>query len=467
MRPPLRLLLTLALIAGLIPAGGAAAADAGKGSDNLDHVANLAYEQRYGNNLPYGTDLELQRIRGRDYAFAGTYRNGLQIIDVTDPTAPSVAAVYDCAIAQGDVQVFTQGRRVLAAYTADRIASHTFTESRCFTDLGITTRQYGTFLIDVTNPRSPATVSFVPIAKGSHNQTVHPSGRYLYNSNSEIVTTGAAIEIHDISDPADPRHVTDLRLDTGLESHDITFNADGTRAYSAALTHTLVIDTTDPERPEIIGRILDPAINIHHQADPVTITDPILGTRTFLLIEDELAGAAGNGYCPGGGFHIYDITGTLERTPLKVGAWFMPDTRPATDNAVCTAHVFRIYPEQALMTVAWYDAGVRVVDLSALVGVSLGTTETGSLGTGMAEIAWYRPDGADTWAFKLLRFEPDGSFYAFGNDINRGFDVYRFDSGRQRPENRGRWRTPAEAEADADARPASDDPRPWCLLPVG
>jgi hypothetical protein len=461
----LRIVLLLTLVLGLIPAGSATADEPGTGSSNMRHVTNLAYEHRYGQTRPYGTDLELTRIRGRDYALAGTYRNGLQIIDVTNPEQPSIAAVYDCAIAQGDVQVFSQGRRILAAYTADDISSHTFPESQCYRDVGITTKRYGTFLVDITNPKAPTTAGFVEIPKGSHNQTVHPSGRYLYNSNSDLVTTWSAIEVFDISDPANPRHVTDLPLVTGLESHDITFNADGTRAYSAAVTHTLVIDTTDPENPAIIGRIIDPAINIHHQADPVTITDPLLGTRTFLLVEDELAGAAGNGFCPGGGFHIYDITGSLERTPVKVGAWFMPDTRPAVDNLRCTAHVFRIYPEQALMTVAWYDAGVRVVDLSGLVGVSLGTTATGSLGAGMREIGYYQPDDADTWAFKLVRFEPNGSFYGFGNDINRGLDVYYFDSGRDKPKNRGQWRTPQQAEQDAAARETSGG-TPWCLLPT-
>jgi hypothetical protein len=48
-----------------------------------------------------------------------------------------------------------------------------------------------------------------------------------------------------------------------------------------------------------------------------------------MLIGDELAGAAGNGFCPGGGIHVYDITGPLENAPVKVGAFFIPDVRPA------------------------------------------------------------------------------------------------------------------------------------------
>jgi hypothetical protein len=102
---------------------------------------------------------------------------------------------------------------------------------------------------------------------------------------------------------------------------------------------------------------VDPSINIAHQSDPVTVDDPILGERTFLVITDELAGAAGNAACPGGGLHVYDITGSLETNPVKVGVWNMPEVRPAVDNLSCTAHVLRLYPEQGLMTIAWYDAG--------------------------------------------------------------------------------------------------------------
>ena len=47
--------------------------------------------------------------------------------------------------------------------------------------------------------------------------------------------------------PASSRCPT--RPGLGTESHDITFNADGTRAYSAALSQGVIIDTTDPANP--------------------------------------------------------------------------------------------------------------------------------------------------------------------------------------------------------------------------
>jgi hypothetical protein len=454
----------LGLLAGATPAQAAA----GTGSPNMSHVTTLSYGRQYGMDRPFGTDIEFARIGGREYAFAGTYRNGLQIIDITNPRRPRLTAVYDCALAQGDVQVFRRGSKTLVAYAGDDYSGETMTESGCYSDMGIIEKKYGTFIVDVSKPSDPRTVNFVSIPFGSHNQTVHPSGRYLYNSNADLAL-GGGVEIFDITNLARERSLGILPLITGLESHDITFNASGNRAYVAALTHTLILDTTNPRQPEVIGRILDPAINIHHQSDPITIDDPVLGKRTFLVVTDELAGAAGNGFCPGGGLHVYDITGPLEATPLKVGFWNMPEVRPATDNIICTSHVLRFYPKQKLMTIAWYEAGVRVVDVSGLVGVSLGLTpDVGNVGLGMKEIGYYTMPNADTWSAKTNKIEKDGSFYIFGNDMSRGLDVYRFDARKPRTGIApGSWLTPVQtmlAAKDRGIRAVGPTNAPVCIL---
>jgi hypothetical protein len=460
MRLAVRLSLVLSVLLGLVvaPPGRAAEAEPASASDNVEHVANLAYELRYGQTIPFGTDIEIVTWRNRDYAFAGTYRNGLQIIDVTKPASPRIVAVYDCAIAQGDVQVFQQGKRLLVGYTADDISSQTFPESQCYRDNGITEKRYGTFFVDVSNPQQPRSAGFVEFPKGSHNQTVHPSGQFIYNSNSDLVLKSApAIEVYDISDLANPTHVVDLPLVTGLESHDITFSDDGTRAYSAAVTHTLVIDTTDPADPSIIGRIIDPAINIHHQSDPVTI-----GDRTLLVVTDELAGAAGNGFCPGGGLHIFDVTGDLERLPVKVGFFNIPDARPTTGTSItCTSHVLRMHPDEQLMTIAWYAAGTRIIDLAGLAG---------PIPT-MAEVGHVYFDDSDTWSAKSLSVTRDGTFHVFANDIERGLDVFAVTledgAAPSGAAASGQWMTPAELTAQQALQPlpATSEPLgPYCVI---
>ena len=94
------LILALVLVA-LAPAAAHA-------SENLTHVKNLNYAPANGGTPNYGTDIEFATLNGREYALAGSYNNGMQIVDITDPQTAQIAAVYDCGVSQGDVQVFRQ-----------------------------------------------------------------------------------------------------------------------------------------------------------------------------------------------------------------------------------------------------------------------------------------------------------------------------------------------------------------------
>jgi hypothetical protein len=214
----------------------------------------------------------------------------------------------------------------------------------------------------------------------------------------------------------------------GSESHDITFNAAGNRAYSAALSQTLVLNTKDPRRPRIIGQIVDPSVNVSHQADPVTLTRRNGTKRTVLIVTDERAGAAASAECPGGGLHLYDITGAKQRDPLahKMGTWFIP-AATVQDGATCTSHVLRIYPRQKMLTIGWYAQGVRVLDISGLARFQGNPAAVGiGDGVGMREIGNYVLEDSDTWSFKTNRIRRNGSFFGYGNDLVRGFDVYKF-----------------------------------------
>lgn len=452
--------------------GPVAAAEEGTGSQNMEFLANLELPEHVAGGSYRATDLDFHtyRVSGsgkvlpptaqggkeRDFAFVGTALNGLHVVDITDRDDPEPVAHYDCRISQSDVFVFEQGDRVLAAYSLDAVAQNQPEDSDCHEDNGITDPDArGTFLIDITNPYEPESVSFLPMGKGTHQVTVHPSGEYVYNSAAVVVTTEPGyIEVYDVGDeatPEQPELVDEIELLTGLDSHDMTFNADGSRLYSAALTHSFVIDTTDPRSNEIVARIFDPAINIHHDAHAVTV-DAAYGEREFMFIGDELAGAVGTGTCPGGGIHVYDVTGDLEQTPVKVGAFFIPEVRATGDLDTCTAHVLDIQEDEQLISIAWYNAGVRVLDYSGLggygpQGLSLGISPFlgGSLTPGIVEVGHYRFPDSNLWSAKVPEVEDDGSFYIYGGDINRTLDVFRFDATAPRQQDGGEWLTGSQA----------------------
>ncbi|HZJ05644.1 MAG TPA: hypothetical protein VFD59_09265 [Nocardioidaceae bacterium] len=408
---------------------GVSVADTGTGK-KMSHVANLQYDD--SGEAQSGSDIEFVKVGSKEYALAGTLKKGMQIVDITNPRKPRRAAVYDCDISQGDIQVWKHGRRILASYTADGTFGAAGAASRCARDLNLGSDASGTVIVDITTPTSPQTVSFLPVPRGSHNMTIHPSGDYLYNSNSDLITsTSPTITIYDISQPKSPKKVRDFPIpfvpaSLGSESHDVTFNASGTRAYSAALSQTLVLDTTNPERPKQISQIVDPSINVVHQSDPVTLTRKNGTKREVLVITDERAGAAASAECPGGGLHLYDITGNKEKAPEKIGTWFIPTVMPQA-GTTCTSHVLRMYPRQKMMTIAWYGQGVRVLDISGLATFQGGPTSVGiGDGVGMREIGNYVFPDSDTWSFKTNRIAANGSFFGYGNDLTRGFDVYRF-----------------------------------------
>jgi hypothetical protein len=474
-------LVLTALVALLVPA---AAGAEDRRSPNLDLVTTFSYPARDAEEgTPnQGTDLEFGTIRGRRYAFAGSYQNGLHIFDVTNGDRPRRIRRYDCSVEQGDVQVFRQRSRTYVTFTNDYYGD---IDSTCYRELarrGFDVAdeeqdgggKLGTIIIDVTDPNKPSAVSFVPFEQGSHNMTVHPSGRYLYNSNSDLITSlEPAIEVFDISDLRRPRSAGELELQAlpglGTESHDITFNERGDRAYSAALSHGVVIDTSDPANPRVISEFDDETINVWHQSDPVRI-----GDRDFLIVEDEFAGAAGGSVCPTGGVHIYDITGERERNPVKVGYWNIDDVQASSNPLdTCTAHVFDIHEDQQLMTIAYYMGGVRVVDLSGLADLPLpGAVSSGAAAPagGLREIAFYDAEDANTWAVKAPFIEPDGDFHMYGNDLNRGLDVYRFDAQAERSSSPGQFLSPAAARQRLLAAGARTAPRStrrgFCLLPV-
>lgn len=433
----------------------------------MEFVANLQYND--SGEAQNGSDIEFMRLGKKEYALAGTLREGLQIIDITTPRKPKRVAVYDCAISQGDIQVWTRRGRVLASYTADGSVGAAGAASQCGRDLDLSADDAGTVIVDLTKPRKPQSVSFLPVGAGSHNMTIHPSGKYLYNSNSDLLTAGVSpfITIYDISEPTKPRFVQDFGIpfvptSLGSESHDITFSADGTRAYSAALSQTLVLDTTDPADPEIIGQIIDPAVNVAHQADPITMKDSDGVERTILVVTDERAGAAASVECPGGGLHLYDITGDLETAPAKIGAWFAP-VFTIQDGAVCTSHVLRIYPRQKLMTIAWYAQGVRVIDLSGLADAAADPLANPLSiafgdGVGMTEVGYYTMADSDSWSFKTNKIKRNGSFYGYSNDLVRGFDVFKYDGstiGKVKPLKPKNLKPKASARVEGSGRSAS------------
>jgi hypothetical protein len=409
--PIARALTAAVFVAGAVIANAPARASGGPGvaSPNMLYVGRIPYGG--------GSDLEFQtRADGRSFVYAGSTRDftggppaGLRIVEITDLGHPVLRGFLACDTNQNDIQVMERGPKTYVLLGSD----YSPRTSDCFTQLGIKAPSSGNALglivVDVTVAAEPRAVSLLRLGFGVHNETLHPAGRYAYISDSELTPPGlissgtyrpGRLQVVDLADPLRPQFVAEIDLPEGRSAHDVTFSADGSRAYAAALTQTVILDSSDPALPRVVSTILDPAINIHHQADPFTA-----GRSKYLVITDELAGAAGNGFCPGGGLHVYDISNEL--VPVKVAVFFVPEI---SQRYRCTSHVLRIDQAQRLMTIAWYESGTWVIDISDPMRFRVvGTANPSESGA-----------AADTWSAKMFRG------FVFTNDLRRGMDIYHY-----------------------------------------
>ena len=200
-------LLSLVSLAVFAPTA-AAVEETGRG-EAIEHVKNIAYPNLNAEDeVNAGTDIEFADIQvpvegakkkgkkrapatqARTFAFAGSYGDGLQIVDITDPENSKLVSTWDCGVSQGDVQVFQRedlGGRWFVTYTHDD--GYDFhLDSQCAEDLkamGIDVTAVpppddpdgqlwvpesfygaGTYIADVTDPYNPKTVSFVPVSRG-------------------------------------------------------------------------------------------------------------------------------------------------------------------------------------------------------------------------------------------------------------------------------------------------------------
>lgn len=427
-------LASIAILAAMTPATGLGARNDSQAQvvGDITHVANVPWGAR-GSDLEFAsrevtklsegatgdpvcaTDAEgaclvdengetIYETEVRDFAVAGVYGDG-RIVDITDPRNPVVVTLIPCRATQHDVQV--QGDLLLVAQDGGT--------GTCTRPDGSTQGFNGSAVLDFSDPRNPTYLSRLQYARGSHNHTAHPTQPYVYLSDSDLNNTGLGnIPIWDVSDPANPTMVREFKH-LAHSPHDITFNADGTRAYAAAVTATYILNTEDPRAPELIATIANEGISISHQSDPTP-------DGKFLLVSDELGGGSVPGASPSGPVHVYDIRD--EAHPVKVGLiendCVVVACEDGTPVHTTTSHVFRINPDGYTMAIGWYHDGVHVIDYSGIRGANAAGSG-GATHAGARTLASIKMPGANTWTAKMWQERHPG--YVFANDA-RGLDVF-------------------------------------------
>ena len=386
----------VSLLAGSGIAGARGSSAPLKGEDKgLKIVANINYQG--------GTDMEFLTHKGRQYAMVGSApgvggaRTGaLRVIDITNPAKPKLKATLKCSLYQADIQISHDKKTLIMG--ADTAGAP---------DSCLAVGKTGFMTVDIRNPLKPKPIGFAEIRYGSHNITAHPTKPYVYNSDSE--RTNYNIEIWSIKNPAKPKKVSDF-TSAPHSPHDISFNKNGTRAVTAARTHFDILDTSDPEKPKLLFAGQCPGCTLTHDAK-------FTPDGKNIVLGDEANGGSTMA-CPGGALYFYEILGTEAQPVAVLKGVYEPGEFVAahgTTLGACTSHVFDFSPDGKKISISWYSAGTRYLDISNMTGATVGEN-----GNGVKELGWFKPEGGITWSSKMHKGP-----YIYSNDEIRGFDVFK------------------------------------------
>jgi hypothetical protein len=430
----------LTALAGLPAVASSTTAEAPRSTSNLELVNTGNITGRGGTDIEFfSRTLDLVKNRDGDlvpstgerhFAFVGNQVSGASVVDITEPEKPYVVSTLDgCKVGQGDTQVNKAG-------TLGLIASQTSGTCRSHNDVVL---PRGSIVVDLRNPYEPKVIGAAPEPLGSHNHTLHPDGRHLFISTSELAPTNgenSRVPIYDLqgwenweSAPDQlfkPVKVKDFMIPVN-GPHDIRFRPDGKRGYFAGISTYNVVNTENPANPSIISRIVPPGGSIGH--------DTLISREgRFLFLGDE-AGGGGTFPCPGGAVYVYDLAN--EAAPVLLGlaeagggpvvARNLTETTPTTRTGGCTSHVMELNPDGKSFTIGWYTLGTRVFSFASFYNAD-GTPKStpslaaawGSNGVGLVETAYMIPDNGNTWSAKQYAKVPG---YIFSDDINLGLYV--------------------------------------------
>jgi len=295
-------------------------------------------------------------VDGRDYCVTGTWgANGDAIFwDVTDPARiERIATVTVDARTVNDVKVSKDGRLCIISRE------------------GASNRKNGIVAFDVTDPRKPERISEFDdeLTGGVHNLFIHENYAYA-------LSAGRRYDILDIKNPRAPTRVGSYQVfEPGASIHDV-WVVDGI-AYSSNWRYGLhLVDVGNgikggsPSNPVKIGNYAYPS-GWNHAAFPWRSKD----TNKFYVIAGDEAFPYGlsvkdNPTYPRGWIHFVDFTNLNK--PKEVARYEVPE-----------AGTHNLWVEGNTMYVAYYNGGLRVVDISGDL--------MGDLYRQGREIAWFLP----------------------------------------------------------------------------
>ncbi len=409
------------------------------------------------------SDLEL----AGDYAYVGSYGEGMVIVDISDPRNPKRAGVFRCPGGQNDVQLQPGSNPRYAVLAIESTANEC---GPVVNGEPAYAGNEGFIVIDISDKANPTEVAFIGqgpdeggVEDGAHNTTM--DWPYLFVDQYQP-THGdeGKVDVFDlrrvIAGDKDPVAVLPAQ-GGGFHDMQVDHRPDGkVIAYAASIGFTDELDFSDPDPTKwtFLKRYTaaEHGVGISHGIEPNH-------DRTLVIESDEYGGGSGVGACGGGdatgplpigainvrspgALHFLELetegenAGRLKTLPggqklAEAGAFNLPAQTNPSPNEGCTAHVFWQAPDENRLVVAWYGRGTRIVDFSDPANPR--------------ELGHFIPTQTETWSAKPHKG------YIFAGDTVRGLDVLEYTG-----EDCARWPTTSGAAEVQRARYQGTAPPP-------
>ena len=271
-------------------------------------------------------------VDGRDYAYIGTYYyDWMKVWDVTDPSSP----------------VLTDSLQLDARRIND-VKIHPNARLGIVTREGASSRRNGIVLLDLAEPAHPTILSEYTetLTGGVHNVWIDGVNDLVY-----AVHNGTrAVHVIDIANPESPSEVGRWAADDERRSlHDVIVQ-DGYAYVSYWDDGAITLDVGagthggTPRQPAFVSQFKYPIGNTHvawRQGDYLFVGDEI-----FPPVWDADSRIDARGY-----LHVLDMSDI--ENPVEVARYEVPE-----------AGVHNIWAEGDRLYVAYYQAGLRVLDIS-------------------------------------------------------------------------------------------------------
>lgn len=443
MARPLRWLVALALLGGMLAVPVTAGADhaARERTKNIHPMGDSPHVATFLGSTDATRHINSDLAFWGRHAFQGNF-DGFRVLDISSPANPVEVAWEHCNGDQGDIVVWENV--LVRSWNSKKTAARTCDGQT------VPANWEGVHVFSIASPADPALVGAVELPCGSHTATVagvSAGNLIVYSNNSSSAGCGTTADMATQNALGDFMDVIAVPLANPAGAHLLRreplagpTTAVRTGCHDAGVilgdVNKAACASADTINVYDIGANATPGGSLEDPALLFTISEPGVGQAgtngrwhsTVFTWDGEVIAA---GWEPGGGTEpeceatdpIVDKSMFFYHagTGAKLGQWVLPRAQSATEN--CTVHNYNLVPLRSGRYVAvggHYQAGTWVVDFTdPAAPVTVAWADPAPLGTVTTPTGMVVNEAGGAWSSYYY------NNFVYESDITKGMQVFR------------------------------------------